>query len=395
MKKLLILFLINLPMLKTVAQIQNPKIQHSDVPQCEIMQIGLTDSATHIFFKYTAPPKYTNGGWICAGETFYIKDNLSGRKYKMINSLNIPICPTKEVFSEVSQVHYFSLSFQPVPKETKEIDIIENPENGFNFYGVSLTQNNPIDHSIDYVNLLEETPVKEGGSFIKDGKNVQYFVHNGLVITMHLSIENSYGKYYTAYISIENHSDKRINFYPETITAKIYNEKVESPLPVLNYEEYMKKVKRKQNWNSFWVALGEAGAASNAGYSVSQTHSNTSGYVNSNGYSSGYFGNEYGSVSTNVRTYGNFSTNTTTYNYDATANYYAQQNARNNMANFNNQQYEIKESINQGYLKSNTIFPDQRINGYINVVFKKADYTIVTVALNNENYIFTWSNPKK
>lgn len=394
MKYLLISILISFSTAKTFAQIQNPQIKHADIPECEIMQIGLTDSATHVFFKYSVPPKYSNGGWICVGENFYIKDNQTGIKYKMLNSLNIPICPTKEVFSNTNQIHYFSLSFQPIPKETQEIDIIESPENGFNFFGVSLKENQQVDNSINYVKLLEETPVKEGGKFLKDGKTVQYFVHNGLVLTMHLAIENVYGKYYTAYVSIENHSGKRIEFYPEKISAKTHDGQIESPLQVFSYEAYMKKVKRKQNWNSFWVALGEASIANSAGYSVTQTQSNTKSYIRSNSYSTGYFGNEYGSVSTNIRTYGNFSTTTTTYNYDATANYYAQQNARNNLERFDNMQYEIKESINQGYLKSNTIFPDQRINGFINIEFKKTDYTFVSIEINKEYYNFIWSNPK-
>jgi len=86
-------------------------------------------------------------------------------------------------------------------------------------------------------------------------------------------------------------------------------------------------------------------------------------------------------------------TNTSTsYNYDATANYYAQQNANRNIANYNSYLYSIRESINQGYLKSNTIFSKQRVNGYINIKFETADYIIVTVPLNGENYSFLWKN---
>lgn len=395
MKELLASCLVFLLVLKSQGQIQNPLVRKADVPHCEIMQIGLTDSATHVFFKYTAPSQYEKGGWICAGDGFYIKDNQSGRKYRMLNSLNIPICPSKEVFDSSSQVHYFSLSFQPLPLDAKEIDIIESPEGGFNFYGVSLIQDRPADHTIDYVQLLEDTPVKEAGSFMKDGKAVQYFVHNGFVITMHLAIETTYGKYYTAYISIENHSERRVDFDPEDITAVIYDKAAEIPGVVLSHDEYMKKVKKSQKWSSFWVALGEAGAASNAGYSSSQTYSNSSGYGGSSGYSSGYFGNQYGSVSANVRTYGNVSAQSTTYNYDATANYYAQQNARNNVASFNREQYLIRESIDQGYLKANTIFPEQRINGYLNIVYRKGEMASVAIKLKNETYTFVWNSGKK
>jgi hypothetical protein len=389
MKNLFFLSIFGLINFSGLAQIQNPKIQKSEVPQCEIIQIGLTDSLTHIFFKYTNDREI--GSWICAGENYYIKDTKTNKKYKLINSLNIPICPSSHTFNREKQVHYFSLSFEPLPKTTKEIDIIENPQGGFNVYGVSL-EPTKIDSSINYVEHLEETPVKEYGSFLKDGKAVQYFIHNGFVIAMHLSIESSYGKYYTAYISIENYNDKRVDFYPENITSNSNKNDIEVQLEVLSYNQYMKKVNNVQAWNSFFVALGEVSAASKAGYSSSTTTTNASGYSNSSGYTSGYFGNTYGSVSSNVRTYGNLTSNSTSYNYDATANYYAQQNASRNIINYNSQQYSIKESIDQGYLKSNTIFSNQRINGYINIKFKKADIIIVTVPLNGENYSFVWNN---
>lgn len=176
-KKNITLLLISLPFVIS-AQIQNPKIQRSETPACEIMKIDVTDSATHIFFKCAAIKKYPNGGWICAGENFSIKDNQTKKKYKMINSINIPTCPYHHQFDNINQVHYFSLSFQPIPKDTKEIDVIEDPAGGLNFYDVSLIQNGQIDKSINYIDLLKKTPVKEV-RFIIDGKNDENYVHKG------------------------------------------------------------------------------------------------------------------------------------------------------------------------------------------------------------------------
>lgn len=387
-KRLLLTIGLSIVTIFAYSQIVNPKIKKTDVTQCQIMQIGLTDSLTFIFFKYT-DEKETGG--ICINEDYYIKDTRSGQKFKLINTLNIPICPTGHVFMSPNESHYYALTFEPLPNETKEIDLIESlEEGGFNFFGVSLEQSNSTSTPVDYIELLENSPVREAGYFIKDGGVVQYFVHKGLAIAMHLSVDNSYGKYYSASISVENNSGKRIDFYPELITAKVYEGEKETEIEVLTYNEYMKKVKNQQSWNSFFIALGESSAASQAGNSKSTTQTNTTFNANSRGYYSGYYGDKYGTVTSNVRTYGNASLTSTTYSYDATASYYARQNANRNISNYNNQQYQIRESINQGYLKSNTIFKEQRLNGYINIKFKKGDFLYVTVPVNNDYYPFVW-----
>jgi len=361
-------------------------IGESSNPQCEIMHIGLTDSLTHIFFKYTTATSNTKNNSICIDDNIYIKSTLSEKKYKLINSLNIPICPAYQELNDSNQIHYFSLTFQPLPKNTKQIDIIENGNRyAFNFDEVSLSPNK-ID-SIAYLDLLEETPVKEKGEFLKDGKIVKYFIHKGFIIGLNLTIESLYGKYYTAYISIENYTKNRRDFFPERIISYVKNIDGSTQFSfVLSYEAYMKKVNKKQKNESFFYALGESISAMNTGYSASNTNTNSNGQSNS----LGYFGNSNGYVSSNVRTYANVSSNSTTVNYDATANYFARQNATKNINDFNNMQYSIRKNINLGYFKANTIFSNERINGYVNIPFTKANELIIKIPLNNEVYTFEW-----
>ena len=361
-------------------------IGESSNPQCEIMHIGLTDSLTHIFFKYTTANSNTKNNSICIDDNIYIKSILSEKKYKLINSLNMPICPAYQELNDSNQIHYFSLTFQPLPISTKQIDIIENDNiNAFNFHGVSLTPNK-ID-SIAYLDLLEETPVKEKGEFLKDGKIVKYFIHKGFIIGLNLTIESLYGKYYTAYISIENYTKNRRDFFPERIISYVKNIDGSTQFSsALSYEAYMKKVNKKQKNESFFYALGESISAMNTGYSASNTNTNSNGQSNS----LGYFGNSNGYVSSNVRTYANVSSNSTTVNYDATANYFARQNATKNINDFNNMQYSIRKNINLGYFKANTIFSNERINGYVNIPFTKANELIIKIPLNNEVYTFEW-----
>lgn len=361
------------------SQIIKPYYKSSDNSECEIMFIGLTDSNTFIFFKYTK--SLQSKIRLNINENSYIKDVQNGGKYSLINSINIPYSPAYHEFDNENQILYFSLTYPAIQRDTKEIDIYNE---NFNFYGVSLIRENIKDslRPINFLNLLESTPVKEKGFYYKEGKVVQYIIHKSKVVAMHLSMSDLYGEYYVAYISIENYSNKRFDFFPEKMQALIVNGNISAK--VWSYDDFMKKARKKQAWNTFFVALGEYVDANTAGYSYSQS----SGYKNSYGFSSGYFGCSDGYVSGNVRTYSNFTSNTSSYN--ATANYYARQNAENNVNNYKNQQYQILNSINQGYLKTNTIFPNQRLNGYLNIDYIKTDCLKLSFTINSDEYSFTW-----
>jgi hypothetical protein len=228
-------------------------------------------------------------------------------------------------------------------------------------------------------------------SYYKDGKTFLYYVHNGISVTMHLSIERTYGKYYVAYVAIENLTGKSFNFNPTTITAIMIKNGTETYGKVLSANEYIRKVNNRQAWNAVLVAFGESSSANQAGYSNSTTTSTTSGYTNSYGSASGYYGNTYGSVSGSSSTYGSATSRSNTQSYNGAANYAAQQNAQQNINNYQNQQYQIQNVLNQGYLKLNTIDNEQRIVGQINIKYESAVEIKVTIPLNGVNYDFWWT----
>lgn len=122
-----------------LGQINNPTFNSRDVSYCEITKIEKTNFNTVVYFKYTAPTTYTNGGWVCAGGNFFIRDNYSKTKYKLIKVNNIPICPEKHNFQYQGQTLEFNIVFEALPSSTTKIDVIEDETNGgFNFYGVNL-----------------------------------------------------------------------------------------------------------------------------------------------------------------------------------------------------------------------------------------------------------------
>ena len=140
-RKNIFLLILNLILTITVfGQIENPKYLIKEVPYCDIVKIDRTETNTVIYFKYTAPDKYLNGGWVCAGKDFFIRDCETKLKYSLIKANNIPICPERHDFQHQGQILEFNLVFPALPSSTTDIDIIEDEiKGGFNFYKVNLT----------------------------------------------------------------------------------------------------------------------------------------------------------------------------------------------------------------------------------------------------------------
>jgi hypothetical protein len=400
--KFIIVLLCPMYVLSGWAQIEYPAFDRRDSKNCDITRIELNSQHTIVYFKYLN--QYQSGAWACAGPDFYIRDYANNR-YKLRKAVNIPICPDVYKFEAGKNYIEFSLVFDPLPKNAEKIDIIESDTKpGFNFYGVYLNPNAvklPENASINAYNGVQRTTEAQQPAasnepkiqvYYKDGRAFQYYLHNGISITMHLYTEKTYGKYYVAYIAVENLTGHSFNFNPDEIRVTLVNnDKIEDG-QILSYYDYMKKVNRRQAWQAALMAWGESSSASNAGYSYSRTTSSASGYVNSYGNASGYYGDTYGSVSGSSSTYGTVSGTSTTVTYDGAQNYAAQQVARQNIAAYQYRQYQIRQEINDEYLKLNTIDNEQRLKGQVNINFKKAAKVRVTVPVDGVNYDFWWNS---
>ena len=118
---------------------KNPISQHAP-EHLGVEKISLNDDFTRIDFVYIAPRKYVNGGWIQLSSGCYIRPIGSQVHYKLVSAINIPLAPAKYYFKSKGQVHQFTLVFPALPKNVKQIDIIESLAEGtfFNFFSVAL-----------------------------------------------------------------------------------------------------------------------------------------------------------------------------------------------------------------------------------------------------------------
>jgi hypothetical protein len=123
--------------------IYNPRIIIKETTHIDVLRISDEEEFTRIDFIYTAPKRYTNGGWVQMHPDCFIRPCGSSTQLKLVKAVNIPIAPSKYFFKKINEVLCYTLYFPALPTGTTSIDIIESEsfdENWFNFYGVSLEQ---------------------------------------------------------------------------------------------------------------------------------------------------------------------------------------------------------------------------------------------------------------
>lgn len=363
----------------------------------EIYQVDYRESSTMVYMKYV---RQEGVDWMNIGEDTFVKIGNTYKKYLLINSINLPISSSAEIhnmlFEHPNQEHHFALEFEQFPKGV-QFDIVENEENqnAFNFYGINV-DTTQVTEMVNLDNMVRDFPItKENGKFIKDDTMIQYIKSNGLILTIYCQWQKLYGKYYIANIDLQNFSGKSVLLSLNNVKAEgmKYQKKGPAktfPLEILSQEEYDKKVSRKQSWANFWTALGEGMAAANAGYSTSTTtyngSSNTSVYANAYGH----YGNTYGYASAYGSAYTTSYGKSHTTTYNGAAAYAAQQQARANYQEYVNNQYQIREQLNEGYVKTNTIRDKTEYSGHFNLKYKELDHLRIIFRIGNEDFEFIW-----
>ena len=375
---------------------QYNKVSVAQKPQSmEVLQVDNRESSTMVILKYT---RQEGIDWSNISEKTFARVNGSYKQYHLINSINMPISSEAEeidmLFDYPNQVHCFALEFEKIPNGVT-FDVIESEQNpnAYNFYGIKpdTTQ------VTDFVNLdkmVEDYPItREKGMYLKNNVLIQYVKSKGIVLTMYIQAVKQYGKCFTVNMDLQNFSGKSILFALNRVSAEGYVVKDGQisktiPLEILSSYEYDKKVANKQAWSNFWVALGEGMAANNAGYSSSTTtyngSSHTSAYASAYGYAGNTYGyaNAYGSAYTT--TYGKAHTES----YNGAAAYAAQQNARANVERHAAGQYEIRQQLNEGYVKNNTIQNQVEYSGFFNIKYKKIDHIKVEFVIDGITFPF-------
>lgn len=125
--------------------IEFPRCKYTSNFHSGIERIILTALETRIELVHIATPYHPTGGFLQIDPETYIRAIGSPKRYKLLQTQNIPQKPDKYLFQCKGQVHHFALVFEPIPLKTKQMDLIERLDNGtyHNFLGITLKKSLP------------------------------------------------------------------------------------------------------------------------------------------------------------------------------------------------------------------------------------------------------------
>jgi antitoxin component YwqK of YwqJK toxin-antitoxin module len=248
------------------------------------------------------------------------------------------------------------------------------------------------------INIFDNTPVYTSPNISEqkiqyiNGDTWPYYIHDGLKISMTNTRINDYGKYYRIHLIITNNSFFPVDFDPAEVSAILETKKGEKKeLEIQSAKQYDKRIRRTQKWEEALTGLAYGLAAVDAGYSTSTTTSNYSGSRYSYGQASAYGSGGYASGSYSGSSYYYGSSTSTTRTYDAKAAYFAQLAASQQLAEFSDSNFRIRQARQEGYLKKTTINPGESIQGYFNIKRKDGDTLFVTINIGGAEYQFPWN----
>lgn len=190
-----------------------------------------------------------------------------------------------------------------------------------------------------------------------DGKYWVYKNDSSSVVGMAIYFDSDdYGDYYQINLFVMNLSDHSIIFDPYDISARLASGSDTNSRNAYTLGEYMNKINKKQRRDNILYGISSGLNAAAAGYSTT--------------YSNGYAYTTY---------------NPSVY---ALAGMVASSQLRSM-----NRDIEYDKKIKQvGYIKKNTIYPGEGLNGYMNIERKKSDIGVlcIEIPVGGETYMFQW-----
>lgn len=194
----------------------------------------------------------------------------------------------------------------------------------------------------------------------RNGKKWKFYEKNGLTVSVTGCSVSDYGKYFRLQLLVVNNSLERAEVDPANIMASLTDKAGYAySLKVFGSDEYQRKVRRRQNWNSVLYGVAE-------GIDAVEAATGTGSY--SGASASGY---------------------------DAAAAYQARMIAENRLDNYRYEHRFERAVREQGYLKRTTLFPGDDVAGYVLIERRKGKTLYLTIDVNGAVYTYSWEIEKE
>lgn len=184
----------------------------------------------------------------------YVKSN--GLKYKILNSVNIPLYEDGDrKWAEVPEGHLelnFIMEFEKFPVENG-FDVIADTEDdgrySFNGHNLQVSRIEP-EQVMDTQRFLDSNEPVIGGIYSNDGTKFRYQIRDGVMVTYHVGFMDDgwFSENVLFYVDIVNNSDHAITFdfskvYAVTVKKKNDGTKKIEPLAKFDPDSYDQFIK--------------------------------------------------------------------------------------------------------------------------------------------------------
>lgn len=204
----------------------------------------------------------------------------------------------------------------------------------------------------------------------RKGQQWAYKTIRNLTVGMTVKyVKDEYGKYYQIHIYVENDNKWTFVLNPDRIEAVLETEKDKNvPLLVYSYDRYMKKVKRRQDWEMVGVGFAIGMNAGFAGYKTAHV----SGWSPSTGHFNG----------------------AVTY-HDASASTAAIIQGAMFLDDLDENNEYKRNTLSLNYLQKTSIHPGEHLFGHVKVKRKKGNILHVSVPFAGSDYNYDWKITNK
>ena len=167
MRWLLILCTFACCLLGSAQVIENPVFDRTDQFTFRVKKVEITKDSTIVYCIYNAEA----ATWANISEGTILRDCITKKKYNLLHCIGLPYAPQRKSFFYQKEQSVI-LTFPKIPSSVTKFDIIESIENnGFNIYGISLT-----DTFCTTYSLAEYKRFKNMSDFYKSSGDIKKYV---------------------------------------------------------------------------------------------------------------------------------------------------------------------------------------------------------------------------
>ena len=224
----------------------------SSEPNTKLLQILETEQSTLIYATLVGDFKESH--------IFNLNRNMyasaNGMKYKLVNSVNLPIGDEADMryvyMNEANNELNFVLEFEKFPVEDG-FDIIESTSSegdfAFNFRDVKVSAIDQ-DKMLDTGRFLDSASPIIFGKYSEDGRNYSYYIRDGVCVTFNAQFSPGefLGTHFITYVQIVNNSDHGVKFDLDKVSLVASKKKASGKVDTFNwsifrpdeYDEFLK-----------------------------------------------------------------------------------------------------------------------------------------------------------